>query len=89
MFGSGHGTMRLPQSLVGPYLRRRYRAPLSMSGECSTTAIFIEHTPRRPCSWYVIQLDDRIIRVLEEEIMLEAGATKGRDLPLEVRRIRP
>ena len=29
-------------------------------------------------SWYVIQLHDRIVHVLEEFI-LEAGATKGRD----------
>jgi hypothetical protein len=39
------------------------------------------------CSWYVIQLHSRVVHVLEE-FMLEAGATKGRDLRLEVRRVR-
>jgi hypothetical protein len=58
-----------------------------MSGERSTTAILMDHIPWCPCSWYVIQLHDRIVHVLEE-FMLEAGATKGRDLRLEVRRIR-
>jgi hypothetical protein len=45
------------------------------------------HIPRCPCSWYVIQLHDRIVHVLEE-FMFEAGATKWRDLRLEVRRTR-
>jgi hypothetical protein len=50
--------------------------------------VLIEHIPRCMCSWYVIQLHDRIVHVLEE-LMLKAGApTKGRDLRLEVRRIR-
>jgi hypothetical protein len=40
-----------------------------------------------PCSWYVIQFHDRVVHVFEE-FMLEAGASKGRDLRLEVRRIR-
>jgi hypothetical protein len=59
----------------------------SISDECSATAMLMDHIPRCPCSWYVIQLHDRIIHVLEQ-LMLEAGATKGRDLRLEVRRIR-
>jgi hypothetical protein len=50
----------------------------SMSDERSTTAMLIDHIPQCPCSWYVIQLHDRIVHVLEE-LMLEAGATKGRD----------
>jgi hypothetical protein len=58
-----------------------------MSGERSTIAMLIDHTPRCPCSWCVIQLHDRIVHVLEE-FMLEAGATNGRKLRLEVRRIR-
>ena len=58
-----------------------------MSGERSTAAMLMDHIPRCPCSWYIIQLHDRIVHVLEE-LMLEAGATKGRDLRLEVRRIR-
>jgi hypothetical protein len=49
--------------------------------------MLMDHIPRCPCSWYVIQLHGRIIHVLEE-FMLEAGATKGRDLWLVVRRIR-
>jgi hypothetical protein len=61
----------------------------SMSGERSTTAMLMDHIPRCPCSWCIIQLHDRIVHVLEE-FMLEAGATtKGRKLRLEVRRIRP
>jgi hypothetical protein len=55
-----------------------------MSGEGSTTTLLMDHIPRCPCSWYVIQLHDRIVHVLEE-FMLEAGATKGRDLRLGVR----
>jgi hypothetical protein len=43
----------------------------------------MDHIPRCPCSSYVIPLDDRIVHVLEE-FMLEAGATKGRDLWLVV-----
>jgi hypothetical protein len=46
----------------------------SMSGERSTTAMRMDHISRCPCSWYVIQLHDRIVRVLEE-FRLEAGAT--------------
>jgi hypothetical protein len=42
----------------------------------------VDHIPRCPCSWYVIQLHDRIVHVLE------AGANKGQALRLEVRRIR-
>jgi hypothetical protein len=45
------------------------------------------HIPRCHCSWYIIQFHDRIVHVLEE-FMLEARVTKGRDLRLEVRRIR-
>jgi hypothetical protein len=59
----------------------------SMPGERSTTAMLMDHIPRCPCSWYIIQLHDRIVHVLEE-FMLEAEATYGRDLRLEVRRIR-
>jgi hypothetical protein len=58
-----------------------------MSGERSTYAMLMDHIPRCRCSWYVIQLHDRIVHVLEE-VMLEVGATKGRDLRLEVRNIR-
>jgi hypothetical protein len=47
----------------------------------------MEHIPRCPCSWYIIQLHDRIAHVLAEP-MLGAGATRGHDLRLEVRRIR-
>jgi hypothetical protein len=57
-----------------------------MSDERSTYAMLMDHIPWCPCSWYTIQLHDRIVHVLEE-LMLEAGATKGRDLRLEVRRI--
>jgi hypothetical protein len=85
MFGSAHGAMRLPQSLMGLELRRRYRAP--PSGERSTSTMCMDHIRWCPCSWYEIQLYDRIVHVLEE-FMLETGATKGRDLRLEVRKIR-
>jgi hypothetical protein len=56
----------------------------SMSGERSTVAMLMDHIPRCPCSWYVIQVQDWIVHVLEE-LMLEAGATMGRDLRLEAR----
>jgi hypothetical protein len=49
--------------------------------------MLMNRIPRCPCFWYDIQLHDRIFHVLEE-FMLEAGARKGRDLRLEVRRIR-
>jgi hypothetical protein len=81
MFGSVYGAMRLPQSLVGLDLRRQYRAPLYRM------AMSMDRIPRCPCSWYVIHLHDRNVHVLEE-FMLEARATKERDLRLEVRRIR-
>jgi hypothetical protein len=58
-----------------------------MSGKRSTAAMRLDHIPMCPCSWYVIQLHDRIVHV-HEEFMLEAGATKGREFRLEVRRIR-
>jgi hypothetical protein len=48
--------------------------------------MLMDHIPRCPLSWYVIQLHDRSVHVLEK-FMLEAGATKGRDLRLAVRRI--
>jgi hypothetical protein len=38
---------------------------ISMSGECSTIAMLMDHIPRCPCSWYVIQLHDRIVHVLK------------------------
>jgi hypothetical protein len=58
-----------------------------MSGERSTYAMLMDHIPRCQGSWYVIKLHDRIVQVLEE-FMLEAGATKGWNLRLDVRRIR-
>jgi hypothetical protein len=48
--------------------------------------MLMDHIPRCPCSWYVIQVHDRIVHLLEE-FMLEARA-KGRELRLEVRRSR-
>jgi hypothetical protein len=38
--------------------------------------MLMDHIPRCPCSWYIIQVHDRIVHVLEE-FMLEAGASKG------------
>jgi hypothetical protein len=58
-----------------------------MSSERSAITSFIDHIPRRPSSWYVIHIYDRIVHVTEE-IMIEAGAFKGRALRLEVHRIR-
>jgi hypothetical protein len=46
----------------------------SMSGERSTAATLMDHIPRCPYSWYVIQLHDRVVHALEE-VMMEAGAT--------------
>jgi hypothetical protein len=72
----------------------RRRAPLSssssMSGERTLMSMLMDHIPRCPyCSYYVIRLHDRIVHVLEE-FMAKAGLgkIKGRDLRLEVRRIR-
>jgi hypothetical protein len=38
----------------------------SLSGEHSTTDMLMDHIPRCPCSWYIVQLHDRIVHVLEE-----------------------
>jgi hypothetical protein len=57
-----------------------------MSGERSTIDVLMDHIPRCPCSWYVFQLRDRVVN-MREELMVEAGATKGRGMRLEVRRI--
>jgi hypothetical protein len=59
----------------------------SISVERSTCTMLMDHIPRCPSFWYVIQLHDRIVHVLEEFI-LEAGATKGRDSRSDVPRIR-
>jgi hypothetical protein len=58
-----------------------------MSGVRSTVAMLMDHTPRCPCSWYIIQLYDRVVHILEE-LRFEAGATNGRNLRLAVRRVR-
>jgi hypothetical protein len=59
----------------------------SASGARSTIVMLMDHIPRCPCSWYVIHVHNRIDHVLQE-FMLRAGATKGRELRLEVRGIR-
>jgi hypothetical protein len=58
-----------------------------MSGERTPISMHMDHIPRSPCPHSAIQLHDRIVHVLEE-YMAEAGAIKGRDLLLEVHRIR-
>jgi hypothetical protein len=83
---------KCPRCNEAPPKSRGFEAPLTvsgnfLSGERSTYAMLMEHIPRCPFSWYVTQLHDRIVHVFEE-FMLEAGATKGRDLRLEVHRIR-
>jgi hypothetical protein len=60
-----------------------------MSGERSTVTMFMDHTPAQcMCHWYVLhsatRMHDRVVYVLEE-FMLEARATKGRDMRLVVR----
>jgi hypothetical protein len=47
----------------------------SMSGERSTAAMLMDHIPMCPCSWYVIQLRDRIVHVLEAGLL--RGGTCG------------
>jgi hypothetical protein len=59
----------------------------TLSGVRSTYVMIIDHIHRYPCSWHAIMLHDRIAHVVKE-VMLEAGATKGWELCLEVRRIR-
>jgi hypothetical protein len=58
----------------------------TMLGERSIIAMLMDHIPVCPCSWYVIHPHDGVVRMLQE-FMLAAGATKGRDLRLKVRRI--
>jgi hypothetical protein len=79
--------MRLSHSLVGLDLRRRYRVPLCRVSARHILCLWTTSPGVRPCSWFVIQLHDRVVLVLEE-FVLEAGGTKGRELWLEARRIR-
>jgi hypothetical protein len=58
----------------------------SISGERTPISMLIDHTPHCPWSSCVFRLHDRIVHVLEE-LMVRAGAIKGRDLILEARRI--
>jgi hypothetical protein len=58
-----------------------------MPGERSIAIMLMDHIPRCPCSWHIIQLRGRVIHVLKVS-MFEAGATKGWGFRLEVRRIR-
>jgi hypothetical protein len=83
---------KCPRCYEAPSKFRGYASSSTVSGapvtgERSTTAMLMDHISHCPCSWHVIQLRDRIVHVLEVYIV-EAGATKGRDLRLEVRRIR-
>jgi hypothetical protein len=88
MSGCVHDVMRLLHGLVSLDLCRWFRVPLSVSDERSTIAMLMDHTPMCPCSWYIIQLHDRVVHVLGE-FMREAGASyQGRDLRLKVHRIR-
>jgi hypothetical protein len=45
--------------------------------------ILIDHIPRRPWPWYVMQTHFRSVNVLKE-LMTEARAIKGRDLRMEI-----
>jgi hypothetical protein len=45
--------------------------------------MLMDHIHRCPCSHPLIRLNDHIINVLEE-LMVEVGAIKGRDMRLEV-----
>jgi hypothetical protein len=38
--------------------------------------MLMDHIPRCPCYWYIIQLHDRIVHVLEE-FVLEAGLLRA------------
>jgi hypothetical protein len=58
-----------------------------MSGELSTYVVLMDHIPPVPVLLVRHSTPNRIVHVLEE-FMLEAGATKGRDLRSEVSRIR-
>jgi hypothetical protein len=89
MFGSAYRAIRLLHSLVGFDIRRRYWVPICRVCARHTTAMLMDHIPPVPVLfvYYVIQLHDRVVLVLEE-FVIEAGATSGRGLRLEVRRIR-
>jgi hypothetical protein len=78
--------MRLPHSLVGLDLRRRYWAPL-----CRVSApkmLCLRITPPVPVLAHGTPFSTTIgfANDVLEEFMLKAGATKGRDLRLQVRR---
>jgi hypothetical protein len=84
MVGNALGALRLPQESRGSESSSTVSGTLP--GERSTIDMLVDHIPQCPCSLYVIYLHDRIVHVLEV-FMLEAGATKGRDLRLEVRSV--
>jgi hypothetical protein len=63
----------LPYRIVG----REHRFP----------CLWTMYIPPCPCSHNVIRLHDRLVHVVKE-FMTEAGAVKGRDLRLGVRRMR-
>jgi hypothetical protein len=49
--------------------------------------MLMDHVPRCPCSHYATRHHDPLVLVLGE-LMAEMGTIKGRDLRLEIRRIR-
>jgi hypothetical protein len=57
-----------------------------MYEERTSISMLTDHILHCSCSHYVIRLHGRIVYVVEE-FLAEAGAVKGRDLRLEVRRI--
>jgi hypothetical protein len=89
MFGYAHGGTNLPHNLVGLDPCQKYRVPLCRVSARQPVCLLRTTSlgAARPCSWYAIHLHDRVVQVLEEFI-LEAGATKGWHLRLEVHRIR-
>jgi hypothetical protein len=79
--------MRLSRSFVDIDFCQWYRVPLCRMSSRQVLCLWTTFPGACALAWYAIQLHDRVVHVLDEFI-LEAGATKGRNLRLDVRRIR-
>jgi hypothetical protein len=85
MLKSAHGTMRLPHTLVGMGLCPTLGT--SMPDKLPIFAMLLEHTPGALALGMSLSSTIGLVVHVLEEFMLEAGATMGRNLRLEVCRI--
>jgi hypothetical protein len=87
MFESALGAMMLPHSLVGLDLRRRSRAPLCRVSAPQLICLLWTTSPGARALGMSFNSTTGLSTCLRSSL-LEAGATKGRDSRLKIRRIR-